>query len=295
MKLITKTLCAFTTILTVNAQTTTTYNLGSWASGFGDGSTGSSTGSNTFATPNSVNGDIINVELCYTVKFTGMVGADNHCSPVDGGSIDPTVWDGFYTGLEKQTGISSEDALHDAWSYDEKYGVITAKSESGDAIYYDINSGSWENVMGVTGDSRLEEIDEDCPHLNWTGDLGVSFFLPGTDQIDASTGWDLGPVAPGEWLMDSYSGVSSGDIDIDSSNWSRYLDGSLDVGSSILFTSAADVPQTAGALWGDTFDNGNGDFNYTIELSLKVTTVPEPSSTALLGLGALGFIARRKR
>lgn len=40
---------------------------------------------------------------------------------------------------------------------------------------------------------------------------------------------------------------------------------------------------------------GNNPFPRVDVVTLDVTPAPEPSSSLLLGLGALGFLARRKR
>ena len=41
--------------------------------------------------------------------------------------------------------------------------------------------------------------------------------------------------------------------------------------------------------------NAHAIFTTGIDFSIEVEAVPEPSSTALLGLGALGFLVRRRR
>ncbi len=296
MNKIITTLTSIAAIATSNAQTTINYDLGSSAGGFGDGA-GSSTDNNSFTGgPSTGTAGVTAVSLCYTIKFNGMVGADNHCSPVGEGGIKEDVWTNFYPDLSTATGITDETLLHDAWTYDSEYGVIKATTGGGKIIYYNVNTESWLDFTDPRGDILLTPLEEGkCPDLNWNGEVGVSIYVNGGDQIDASTNWSLGPVAPGEWVMGSYTGGATGEVEIDSSAWANYLDGSVDLNSSILFSSAADVPQTSGALWGDSFDNGDSDFTYTVEVVMKVTTVPEPSSTALLGLGFLGLIVRRKR
>jgi hypothetical protein len=134
------------------------------------------------------------------------------------------------------------------------------------------------------------------------GGVGTLSFLSSLDVANASTGsllFDLGSAGTGD-LIDVTGQLSIGDgqLDLDSfaftnlgatsvtgtHTWNLFQVGSFD------FTS----------LGSNTTDNIFGSYSATLAISggnvVQLTMfVPEPSSTALLGLGGLMLAFRRKR
>ena len=69
------------------------------------------------------------------------------------------------------------------------------------------------------------------------------------------------------------------------------------------FGTIGTITNTAVNSWGGGYDvtydqslfDGDDDDGFTGQITLTLTAVPEPSSTALLGLGGLALMLRRKR
>jgi len=134
------------------------------------------------------------------------------------------------------------------------------------------------------------------------GGVGTLSFLSSLDVANASTGsllFDLGSAGTGDLIdVTGQLSIGSGQLDLDSFDftnlgatsvtgtytWNLFQVGSFD------FTS----------LGSNTTDNIFGSYSATLAISggnvVQLTMfVPEPSSTALLGLGGLMLAFRRKR
>ena len=83
--------------------------------------------------------------------------------------------------------------------------------------------------------------------------------------------------------FDGFTGGAFGNLN----NFSYNANGEVFNTSTFDFDSPSETLEITN-LSGSAFNNGL-DFNITVE------AVPEPSSTAFLGLGALAFLARRRR
>jgi hypothetical protein len=116
-------------------------------------------------------------------------------------------------------------------------------------------------------------------------------------SVDSNIVWTLGLAADGttvaadNWGSDGYTGTTSHALIL------------VDATSNGLTTltleytaTAADVGKTIGIqLLGLVGEDGNGNDTYAFIDNVQLESVPEPSSMALLGLGGLALILRRRK
>ncbi len=182
--------------------------------------------------------------------------------------------------------------------------VGTATLEYSDLVGFDAPVGT--GVAAVFATAVETQAGNPPSSLTWTFSIaplagfqvdGISFFTLGSDianpTISAITG--AGTVTLAEGPEDFFSDGVDGQVNPTTltANPGTALNGwaagthenwSLDVvaGNSLSFNYSAD---TAVA----------GINNEALRFDAQISQIPEPSSAALLGLGALGFLARRKR
>ena len=126
---------------------------------------------------------------------------------------------------------------------------------------------------------------------------------PGWDWLDITGSLDLSSLTAGGFTIDIDS-LTSGNIAGDAvgfDTWTKGSPGDVDYSFTIATASSGITGFDADNFTLDSsgFSNAPG-WNWQIVLSgsdlvLEAYAVPEPSSTALLGLGGLALILRRKR
>ena len=184
---------------------------------------------------------------------------------------------------------------------------------AGNSFTHDSNdlaaSGLADSVTAtytLTSDFDADGIDDTL-----TFELTATAVAPDGAQVSVNTAGVAGIAGPGSnflfaagqganytFSIGSLVASSGGDFEATFDGFTGGGIGSLDAGDSFnvngvdLASTTFDFASTDEVLFngvaGDVFVSGL-DFDITVE------AVPEPSSTALLGLGALGFLARRRR
>jgi len=161
-------------------------------------------------------------------------------------------------------------------------------------------TGSTFGSNSSGGVKRQDLVGADSTYvLGRTYTLTLDAFSAGTWNNAAGSNivWNLGLAANGttvaadNWGSDGYTGTTSHALIL------------VDATSNGLTTltleytaTAADVGKTIGIqLLGDVGDDGNGTENYAFMDNVQLQSVPEPSSMALLGLGGLALILRRRK
>lgn len=211
------------------------------------------------------------------LAFVAMTGAAcaasvtvaNHSfeTPDGGGdwNNDPTSW----------TELGSSD------SFNEKGSAIGLSTTELDGTFWggmNANIGT-QNFGGLTVEDVI-----------WQ-DLGTAFAANTTYTIDISQGDRSG--ASGNLIVGLFSGTAGASATIEGSGSFSY--GDLAAGQStqrqLQFTTGGTAP-TGNVQLFIALDSDKGYFD---NVRVDATAVPEPSFTALLGLGALALIIRRRK
>ena len=120
----------------------------------------------------------------------------------------------------------------------------------------------------------------------------IAFLDPNTNDVDvvASIAFAGGNATLNLFVDGVHIGSESGV----SSDWSGVNDGGYDAtgGASVL---APNFTSPSPAWGGASSINASYDTDLSLYSGVAVTSVPEPSSTALLGLGGLALILRRRK
>lgn len=207
-----------------------------------------------------------------TTKMTD--GSNMNDNPTSGGSLvgDPSTWtrtNTLYQGEWQSTG-STNGVLYTPTSDNNKMGWVT----------FDLGSveGLNELFMWNVHNGSTTEIRDYTIHFS-----DAALNLPGSSSVvdyafSAANGWS----AFGSFTMAATQSNGNGAEAVHdvSGNSARYI------GIEILTNN------------GNYTDNGNGTASGRVGLSefaVTAAAVPEPSSTALLGLGGLALIFRKRR
>ena len=192
--------------------------------------------------------------------------------------------------------------------------TLTQTSGSNNTEKFFVNSGSTLNFVGGTHtiNERIATYGASKSTIRVTGSAATinvhqqSFFNADMDFVFDANGIST-------FDSDSRLGFSSSTITIDVSAYTggdatfvlvdTELFGGTYANNGGGFGTINTITNTAVNSWGggydvtydqSLFDGAPGD-GFTGEITLTLTAIPEPSSTALLGLGALALILRRKR
>ncbi len=271
--------------LTVNSASTGTFTLGGVISGSGD-LTKTNSGTLELTGDSNYTGN-----TAVTTGTLALSSADNNIA----GSAEIDVASGAIldvSGITNGFAVASGQTLSGAGS------VVGGTTIGAGATLSPGNSPgtqTFDDLTWTNGGTYLWEINADTAN---GGNQGAD---PGWDWIDVTNTFDL-------------SGITTGfDIDITSltnpGNLAGLADGFDNTGKSYLDPYQSFTILSFGSLTG-TFDdslfnlNDSGFSNSKVgwnidlvgtDLVLNAVFVPEPSSTALLGLGGLALMLRRKR
>lgn len=271
--------------LTVNSASTGTFTLGGVISGSGD-LTKTNSGTLELTGDSNYTGN-----TAVTTGTLALSSADNNIA----GSAEIDVASGAILDV---SGITNGFALASGQTLSGAGSVVGGTTIGAGATLSPGNSPgtqTFDDLTWTNGGTYLWEINADTAN---GGNQGAD---PGWDWIDVTNTFDL-------------SGITTGfDIDITSltnpGNLAGLADGFDNTGKSYLDPYQSFTILSFGSLTG-TFDdslfnlNDSGFSNSKVgwnidlvgtDLVLNAVFVPEPSSTALLGLGGLALMLRRKR
>ena len=182
--------------------------------------------------------------------------------------------------------LSSFEADDEGWTgyntyaYSDNY-TLTAPSGSG-LLYGKTNSGSLTKTIDITaGGADTAAIAAGNMEFDFSAYLGSYTGNPDRSEITYQF-FDAGNAAIGtEVLFDDGSTTPNG-------TWTQYgtTAGAIPTNAASVFISANNS-RTAGQT--------NSNDGYVDLVSFSTTQVPEPSSAALLGLGGLALILRRRK
>lgn len=225
------------------------------------------------------------------ISFTGTLAVGN-ATLAEGGlnNAGNTI-----AGFDNSTINHTSGTLTGAWNYTNPGAVYnlqggTISNTSGN---FNANNGSIFNLSAGT----LDLNGGDLIVNNSTGGINLS----GSADIIADTQFDLRLNQPGAFFnIDSnWTGSFQAGSETSIADWiAELVTGATSLGTAAGGTNfiAVDGTQITAANFEDFFEitplagGGSGT-----SLSLIATAVPEPSSIALLGLGAIGFVTRRRR
>jgi hypothetical protein len=121
----------------------------------------------------------------------------------------------------------------------------------------------------------------------WQGTLGSGSLVAGTQYEFSVDIANLYPVSPATLAL-SVDGISYGSQVITAGNAGN----NSFVTESVLFTASSSETSPIFRLVDTNLDSGGNDFAIT---HLHVQSVPEPANFAVLGVGILGIVARKRR
>jgi hypothetical protein len=206
----------------------------------------------------------------------------------DNGGGDVAVLNGGF-----ESGTDEKASTTDNW--DDLSGNDTGIRNQ---VGVNIPEGSWRGVaINRAGSERIPTVD--TGYTIQTGDTFSLSFLTG-----GAAGWNTNPV---DTLATLYT--SAGDIASFAVTPAFYVNSGTGTYSSsgplLANASAGSVGnslQLRFETWDPTLNAGDGGLATTTnsfvaidDVFLEVTSVPEPSTTALLGLGGLALILRRRK
>ena len=139
------------------------------------------------------------------------------------------------------------------------------------------NFGSW--MAGYTGDGNIV-----ATQLQFFASIDGTGASIGTFTLDR--GLVINQINTADKIVNP-GGANNVASETDTDYWAQYL-------------STGTVPVTANSVTvnfiaGTAHAAGGGNDWYADDVTLDITTVPEPSSTALLGLGGLALVLRRRK
>ncbi len=195
-----------------------------------------------------------------------------------------------------------------------KYTLITLAVLSGTAFAQTIVNGDFSDISGMTGGNVLTGVP-----TGWISDNGanVQVLTPGFQNNPAgftSNYVDINFSAQTSSISQNVSGFTSGQqytLSYDWGNWySTPYDMTISMGgvsashvgtgvttasaNSFTFTADSDT-ETLRIAYNHTNGDSQSGFNTTNFTVTPVNPIPEPSSAALLGLGGLALILRRRK
>ncbi|GAA5482709.1 PEP-CTERM sorting domain-containing protein [Haloferula sargassicola] len=215
-----------------------------------------------------------------TVLGFGQIGGSNATVPSNYGSNAAAD----ASGLVVTNGATPNLTLtwDAAWDIHTSHWFAGAESAT-------VGGGDWDNEGGIP---RIGQLDEGVHSIAFGADPGYALVLNSFDfgltneTINATTSWTL-TLTDGSsnvvWSQNvNFASAAAQNDDGDVQTITPNFTGNLGESYTLTFTRTA---ESFGSNGRHALDN----------LSFNQTTVPEPASAALIGLGAVGLLRRRRR
>ncbi len=160
--------------------------------------------------------------------------------------------------------------------------TIDTSADSGLSFASSSNGGTFAGSAASPGNSYFEGISQDISGLT----IGQSYDITFEQSI---TRLSKTQPAPGYWA------VTFGSQTLNSNTMAVPAQGTIFAWQDQTLTFTASATTQKLIFMADSPSNTPGDMTYVALDGVSITPVPEPSSTALLGLGSLALILRRRK
>jgi len=206
-----------------------------------------------------------------------------------------------YTGANVLAGVVDLNNLNTSMNYEEERGDNTGSTEG---ITFSTTAGSLiaGNANLKTGNRNAAIADNDYFSFTIAPESGFTLHL---DKIvfSGARAFDVARSAESFALMSSIGGFTSTDLSllegaitaVDSAV-GAYDQFSIDLSGEAAYQNITTSTEFRIYMWGGTGGGSQAAIQYdNLGVTGEVVAIPEPSSTALLGLGGLALILRRRQ